>query len=121
LLAFIKAHLPLDALVGADGWAMTPSGMCSVLKMQCHLFINATLASGFLVPVVRRVYIRDEWRRVPDTRRRADAADQGGTPPDSLSFSDILYELSRRGGPAALSRNIFDNLHYCTKDCILKV
>ena len=38
LLAFIKAHLPLHALVGADGWAMTPSGMCRVLKMQCHLF-----------------------------------------------------------------------------------
>jgi hypothetical protein len=33
---------------------MTPSGMCRVPKMQCHLFINVTVASEFLVPVVRR-------------------------------------------------------------------
>jgi hypothetical protein len=46
--------------------------------------------AGFLVPVVRRIHSRDEWRRVPDTRRQAGAEDRGGDGPLTLSELSVM-------------------------------
>ena len=39
----------LDGNCGADGWAMTPSGVCGVLNDAVSIyFLDATLASAFV-------------------------------------------------------------------------
>jgi hypothetical protein len=56
----------LDENCGADGWAMTPSGMRGVLNDAVSIyFFDATLASA----VVRRVKGRDGGRRFPGASR----------------------------------------------------
>ena len=56
-----------DENCGADGWAMTPSGMRGVLNDAVSIyFFDATLASAF-VPVVCRVQNRDGGGRVQNT------------------------------------------------------
>jgi hypothetical protein len=58
-------HDWLDANRGADGWAMTPSGVRGVLNDAVSIYFrDAVLASAF-VAVVRRLQDRDGGRRVP--------------------------------------------------------
>jgi hypothetical protein len=55
----------LDKNCGADGGAMTPSGMRGVLNDAVSIyFVDATLASAFVARVVRRLQSRDGGRRV---------------------------------------------------------
>jgi hypothetical protein len=56
----------LDENCGANGCAMTPSGTRGVLNDALSIyFADATLASAFCRPVVRRGKGRDSWGRVP--------------------------------------------------------
>ena len=67
------------------GGAMTPSGMRGVLNDAISIyFADATLASAFVAPAVRRVENRGGRRRVPSARGRAGAADRGGVAPDAV-------------------------------------
>src|SRR6476660_6909315 len=75
----------LDENCGADGWAMTPSGMRGVLNDAVSIyFLDATLASAFRRPMVRRVQGRDGWRRVQNSRQRAGAAYRGSAPSETV-------------------------------------
>jgi hypothetical protein len=60
----------LDENCGADGWAMTPSGMRGVLNDAVSIyFLDTTLARRVCRPVVRRVQGRDGGRRVQGANR----------------------------------------------------
>jgi hypothetical protein len=60
----------LDGNCGADGWALTPSGMRGVLNDALSIyFLDPTLASAFLGPLVRRVQGRDGGGRVQGAGR----------------------------------------------------
>ena len=60
----------LDGNCGADGWAITPSGMRGVLNDAVSIyFLDATLPGCVRRPMVRREQGRYGWRRVPDAGR----------------------------------------------------
>jgi hypothetical protein len=44
-----QMHAWLDENCGADGWAMTPSGLSGVLNAAAIYFLDATTAAGFVV------------------------------------------------------------------------
>jgi hypothetical protein len=59
----------LDANCGADGWAMTPSGMRGVLNDAVSLYSGHHAGKRIRRPLVCRVQGRDGGRRVQNTRR----------------------------------------------------
>jgi hypothetical protein len=89
----------LDENCGADGWAMTPSGMRGVLDDAVSIYFDdATLATAFVAPVVRRLQGRDSRGCVQGPERRARAEDRGDDAPDALNLNK-LQAANRRLTP----------------------
>src|SRR6266436_3170157 len=101
----------LDENCGADGWAMTPSGMRGVLNDAVSIyFLDATLASafvarwcvGFKVETTEAMFRYVTISRRPEPRQASIGCPEGGQPSShclscSSSIADMNALKSRTG------------------------
>ena len=81
-------HAWLDENCGADGWAMTPTGLRGVVNdVVAMYFLDATLASAFCRAMVRRDKGRDNRGGVQGSR-----PDEAGGESWSRIASDALID-----------------------------
>jgi len=81
----------LDGNCGADGWAITPSGMRGVLNDAVSIYFHdATLASAFVARWCAASKVETEGG-VFRIRDDAGAADRGGAAPDALEPDPKAY------------------------------
>ena len=85
----------LDANCGAEGWAVTPSGMRGVLNDAISIyFADATLASAFVARWCQGSKAQAAGGGVSGERGRAGGADRVGATPDAVKSPTLPGEAA---------------------------
>ena len=125
----IRSRRPFMLVGGDDGWAMTPSGMCRVLKMQCHLFHQrharerVPRPGGEPDPQSRRMVAFSGYETTSRCRGSGRRCIRRPEIQRTLGYvmAALLLSLFGPRSCCICEMPLISKLCYCTKGCILEV